>query len=353
MAMDPDVSALTGYAGTYEKKLFSTLVNELNAQSDGVVVPNVKFQMNMSKLTVQKGAKPYSNDFTGSTADLTYAKRVLEVETGKRELQIDVEEYRNTYLSEVMATGINPKDLPFPAYTWDQVMKKLAAEINDDTAYLGVGQSGITTWATGSTYAVGDKVRFGNDYYICTSATSTGQSPLTNLSKWGGAPANARMIAKGWGTILAKELTDGNISATSIGSIASDTAKAQFDELARAMSPAYQKAGFNIYCSVDNAWKYNDDFENKVGKYVQINKNGYATLSGFGERVQIIPATWMGNSGRLIATPRENLIMATDAMSDLSKINIFPSDWTIKAGIAFRVGFNFRDLGAMKVSDVA
>jgi hypothetical protein len=349
--MDHNVAALTVYPGTYEKKLFSTLINALKASLHATIVPGVKYKMNMTKLKVQAGAKPYSNDFTGSTSDLTYTPRVLEVETGKRELQIDVEEFRTTYLSEVMSAGVDPKDLPFAAYVWTEVMKALAAEINDSTAYLGVGQSGVTTWASGTAYAVGDKVRFGNDYFICNTITTAGQSPTTHAAKW--TAANAKMIAKGWGTIIAEEITGGGLTVTSIGSIADSTAKAQFDDFARAMDPAYQEAGFNIYCSVNNAWKYNDDYEDKVGKYVQLNKNGFATLSGFGDRVQVIPATWMGNSGRLIATPKENLLMGVDALSDLNKINVFPSDWTIKVGMAFRIGFQFRDLAAMKISDVA
>lgn len=354
MAMDPNVSALTGYVGTYEKRLFATMINELKAITHGTLLPGIKFMQTLTKLTVLAGAKPYSSDFSGSTGDLVYTPRVLTVETGKRELQIDVEEYTSTWMSEVITAGVDPNKLPLAQFVWDRVMKALAAEINDTTAYLGVGQSGVTTWDAGTAYAVGDKVRFGNDYYICSTITTAGQSPTTHLAKWGGANANAKMIAKGWGTIIADEITGGGLVVTSIGSIVTSTAKAQFDSMARAMPIPYQEAGFNIYCSYANYFKYMDDYEDKVGKYTSENKDGITYLSGFGNRIKIIPATWMGTSGRLIATPQENLIVGVDALSDMNNIRIFDQvDWTIRAGIAFRIGFQLRDLGAMKISDVA
>ncbi len=350
--MEPNVAALSGYVGKYEKKLFSTLVKTLSAAIMMMVMPDIKSKLRLTKLRVLNGAKPYSVDFSGSDADLVYSQRDLEVNTGKRELQIDVEQFRQTWLSELQAKGVNPTDLPLAAYVWDQVFKNLAADIETNTVYLGLGPSGIADYNAASTYSAGAKIRFQNNYYLCVSSTTAGQSPSTHAAKW--QLANSRFLAKGIGTIIAEEITAGNLSPVSIGSIAASTAKAQFDSFARSMPAEYQAAGFNIYCSRDNWWKFNDDYEDKVGKFVQLNAEGYSLLSGFGDRVKIIPANWMGNSGRLIATPMENLLMGVDSMSDMNNVRIFaPTDWSIKAGIAFRLGFQIRDLDAIKVSDVA
>ncbi|MNF00557.1 hypothetical protein D3C80_1994010 [compost metagenome] len=59
----------------------------------------------------------------------------------------------------------------------------------------------------------------------------------------------------------------------------------------------------------------------------------------------------MNTSSRLITTPKENLLLGCDLLSDLNKINTVPALWTMQVGIAFGIGFQIRDLEAIKVND--
>src|SRR5688572_11906406 len=191
----PDITAIANYAGKYEQRLFSTLVNELDVAKDVTVLPGIKGKYKMTKLRIKNGARPYSPAFQGANNDLQeYTGRDLEVFLGKIEDLLDPEKYRNTWLSEVMQLGVNTEgkapDIPFAEYIWAQYMKTLAAEINDSTAYLGVRNAAGTT---------------------------------------------AVAISNGFGTIIASEITATNLTPVAIGAIAAGTAYAQFTEMWRSL----------------------------------------------------------------------------------------------------------------------
>jgi hypothetical protein len=72
------------------------------------------------------------------------------------------------------------------------------------------------------------------------------------------------------------------------------------------------------------------------------------------------PATWLGDSRRLIAEPLlpgtgmgMNLVMGTDLLSDGNDINTIPDVHTIKAGITVDLGFQIQDLDALRLGDQA
>lgn len=306
--MDPNISALAAYPGTFEKKLFSTLYNSLDLVSDCTLITGVKNKLNMTKLTVGAGVKPYSPTFAVADDDLVYTGRALEVNLAKRELLIEPLKYRTTWMSEVMRPGVNPDDIPFAEYVWSEVMKNIAKEVNDGT-YLGV---------------------------------------------YNGAGTGVADIATGFGTLIADAITAADLTAVATGAITNINAVSKFEQMMKAMPVAYRRAGFNLYCSYDTADKYNEDYREKYKKYVEMNENGYFYIDNTQRKVQIVPATWMGASQRIIATPKENLLVGTDEVADWNqRITTAPDIWTLKAGIAFALGFQIRDFAAMKVNDQA
>lgn len=307
--MDPNISALAAYPGQYEKKLFSTLYNGLDVANDCTLVTGVKNKHQLTKLTVGAGVRPYSPTFSVSDDDLEYTGRTLEVNLAKRELQIEPLKYRSTWMSEVMRPGVNPDDIPFAQYVWEQVFGRIAQEVNDNAAYSG-------------TY----------------NASGT----------------NAAAIATGFGTLIANAITATTVTPVSTGAISSTNAVAAVEQMAKAMPVAYRRAGFNVYVSFNVFDKYQEDYREKYKKYTELNENGHIHIDTFGRRVALVPATWMGNSQRIICTPKENLLVGTDEMSDWSdRITTAPDIWTLKAGIAFAIGFQIRDLDALRVNDQA
>lgn len=307
--MDPNISALSAYPGKYEKSLFSTLYNGLDVVKDTTLVTGVKNKLKMTKLTVGAGVKPYSPTFAVSDEDLVYTGRDLEVNLAKRELLIEPLKYRTTWMSEVMKPGTDPMDIPFAQYVWEQVMARIAQEVNDNAIYSGV---------------------------------------------YNGAGTAAADIVTGFGTLIAAEITATNLTPVVTGAITNVNAVSKLELMMKAMPVAYRNKGFNLYVSYDVADKYNEDYREKYKKYVEMNENGYYYIDNTNRKVQIIPATWMGASQRVIATPKENLLVGTDEMADWTgRITTAPDIWTLKAGIAFEIGCQIRDLGAIKVNDQA
>jgi hypothetical protein len=306
MPNSPDISALSAYAGTYEQALFSTLVNGMDAANDLTVYPNVKDTIKLTKLTAGGGARPYRPQHDPNEDALAYTGRDLSVKIGKLDLLVEPLKYTNTWMSQAMGAGTNNNDIPFAQYTWEQVMKELAEEINDNTVWAGTHNANGT---------------------------------------------EAVDIATGLGTLIEAEIEYETLEPVTTGAITNENAVAKFELMMKAMPVAYRNRGFSIYCSYSSFDKYQEDYREKFKKYVEMNEAGQYTLDATSRRVNIVPCSWMGTSSRLVATPKENLLLGTDLLSDFNKINTVQDVWTIKAGIAFKIGFQIRDLAALRVND--
>jgi hypothetical protein len=358
-----DVSALAAFPGEYEQELFSTLINSMDIANDVTVIPNVKKKLNLTKLRVKKGARPYSGTHEPDTGDLVYTPRVLEVKVGKRDLLIDPEDYRATWMaSQVKGSGASKKTIPFEQYVWAEVMKSLGAEINDEVAYFGLDLSSltVTAYSGAATYTANTSyVTFSSGagaptkWYKCIVNTAAGESPVSAPNKW--KDITAIVIAKGLGTIIAEEILAGNISVTATGAITDGaTAKTAFKKLFRAQSDAYKKAGVVIFCSYTD-YEFLLDGLSENTKYTKedASPSGDLYLPETGRKCTIKPVTWMNGSRRLICTPKENLIMGTDLLSDMNDIKVVEDVYTLKTGIKFVIGWQIRDLAAIKVGDQA
>ena len=357
MANTPNVTAIQNYAGKYERKLISTLVSGLDFMADTTGRFNLKEPLNLTKLLVADGARPYSSSVDVSPDDLKYTGRTLSVKLGKRDIEIEPAKYIDTWQSEVLSGAIDDKKIPMEKFVWQKVIESIQAELNDKTAYFGFDSSNATAYSGAATYAAGDYITYTvgttTDYYKCLSTTVAGEDPVGTPAKW--QKVNAEAIAEGWGTIIADLLTAGTITAISTGTIdnAAVYAYEQFKKMWRSLPVPYRKKGAVIYCSYNN-WDYLfDDFENKIGKYTDTDQDGNFYLKGTGRRCRLIPATWMGTSGRLICTPKENMLFGTNVLSDLNKINTVEQLHTLQATVKFFLGFEIRDPEAIRVNDVA
>jgi hypothetical protein len=352
----PNISALAAYAGKNEQKLFSTLFNKFDALNDLTLFQDIKVATQMTKLKAGKGARPGSKTFQSSGQDLVYSGTTLTPTWGKRDLSISPTDYNSTWMAEIKSRGVNPKEIPFAAYVWNQVMIELAAELNDNTIYFGFDKADASAYSSGSTYAVGDYITFDtpstglSDYYKCLAITTTGQSPVTHPAKW--QMVNAEAICIGFGKRISDGVDNGDTTPVSTGAVDNTDAYAQFTEMFRSMPVAYRKSGICIFASFNSTDALADDFENKVTKYTEVDQaTGKIYLSKTSRMCEIVPATWMGESGRLIATPKSNLVIGTDAVSDLNKIVTLEGLRQIDAAIDYSLGTVVRDWEAIRVND--
>ncbi|MEJ0030926.1 MAG: hypothetical protein WDO15_11375 [Bacteroidota bacterium] len=373
---DVDVTAITSYAANNQAQLISSLINGLDIAQDIMVMPNVKNKIPMPKLTIGKGFRPYSGTQEFKSGGIKYADRFLEVKVGKRELQIDPEDFRGTYLAWLNSpgSGANKQDIPFAEYMWAQVIKQLAAEMNDETAYKGFDGSATADFNPASTYTAASaaKVRFASttnnpnaikDWWMCIADTSAAQTPDTHPAKW--QNVTARAVAPGIESYILTEISGSNISPVATGAITgtSGVALTAFTKLYRAYQAAYKNNGIITSCSYTDYEFLLDDLLSVYAKYTKSDLSAmpFVVLPNTNGKGIVKPATWLGSSRRLIAGPSVpgdpngrhlNLWMGTDQLSDANEIKVSTAElWKINGGIKAALGFNIQDVVGIKVGD--
>ena len=344
-----DISNLAAYAGDYQESLFSDLYNELDAINDLNFWPGVKNTIKMTKLNIRHGAKPYTGNFRPKTGDLQYTGVDLVMQEWQRDLVIKPSDYRQTFMAANRGRGENPnnKNIPFADYVWGQVIKSLAAGINDRTVYFGIGKAAFGAFNPATAYTVGSKVAFTSPvdgevaYFNVNTATQAGQTPVTNPEKFDDWNLEAIMV--GFGAIFAALVTlgksNGGLDPLVTGAITDQSdAYAIQQELWRSLPIAVQNRGGCILQSYQDMWLLNDSFEDKVSKYTEVdNSTGLIYLAGTNRKCLIKPATFMTGSRRLIAGPMGadcEMIIGTDELSDLNTIATEEHNYTLDAGLS-------------------
>lgn len=306
-----DTTGLIAYGGQFEKKLILSLLMGMTAATDLTLDQNIKGKKNLTKLTTDSIMKPYSSTFTATDSSIGYSGRSLQTEIGKGELLIDVMEYRNTWLEQNMPAGVPKADLnviPFAADTWNQVMLKAAEDLNLNTVWNGVHNPAGTTAAD---------------------------------------------IANGLNTILKAEILGGKLVANVTGLITAANAVDQVEYMYKRHPTRHRGLEMNAYVSYGTYDKYCENHRARFGgntDYTGFSAKPIAQSEG---KCFLKPVLWMGDSQRIMVTPKANLMMGTDRLSDLNQVRAVADVWTIKAGIALALGFQVRDLEAIQVNDQA
>jgi hypothetical protein len=356
MANDPDVTALGSYSGAYEKKLMKRFLNKLAVENEAVAAyPGIKNKTTMTKIVVRKGAKPYTG-IHKAKSDIVYTPRVIEVLDCQRDLTIEPKKYRNTYMGEMRGRGENSKNMviPFAQFVNETVIDELAAEINNEAIYHGVGKAGFTAYAALTVYNPGDKIIYTQDgevrYFECVTLTVAGQNPDTHPAKWMWAGAKALFV--GFGKLLADEITAGTVVPVVTGATTSSNAYANFTAVWRDLPDEIKNSGGVILCSYNNYELLLDDYENKIKKNFE-EVDGIVYLAKTNRKCVIVPWTAMSGSNRLIATAPKNFIVGTDDLSDMNTIKTIEAMYHLDMGITWVMGTQIRDVEAIAVNDQA
>lgn len=362
-----DVSAITQYATANMKPLISTLVNGLDIAKDITVMQNVKNKADMPKLAISKGFKPYTGTFASEDSTAVYTNRQLSLSVGQRDMLIDPEDYRNSFLAQFAAPGASPDNIqaqvPFKQFLFDQVIKKLSAEINDMTAYFGFDKTTATAWGAGSTYAVGDIVTYTQNsvskYFECLAITTAAQSPDTHPAKWNDVSAGA--VAPGIKSFVSSITGTNAVTTGAISSSATGLAAALV--LYRAIPAAYRNENMVMHVSFTDFDYIVSGLLETYGKYTMddINTMGGVFLPMAAKKCLIKPASWLGTSRRMLleqANPADNwrglnLHMGTDLTSDINQIKVLERAYKLELAIKFGIGFQVADLSAIWKNDQA
>jgi hypothetical protein len=369
LGVDPNVSGVTAYADEHKRDLIATLVNGLDIAQDITVIPNVKNKIALPKLSVGNGFRPYSSTTEFKNDQVVIADRYLEVALGKREVLLDVKELQGKHLAWRTSPGSraakNFNDLDFAPFVWQEIIRGVQREINDETAYFGFDKSTAVAYSEAATYTNNSIVTFTvngvSEYFqnISGSTTTAGQDPIDTPAKW--RNVTARAVAPGLKSFIDAAIA-GGFSVTTTGVINSGaTAVAAFKKLFRDMPVPYKNAGVIIHCSFTD-FEFLLDGQLDVYKYTvaDVSTSPGVQLYGTGGKCFVKPASWLGTSRRLIAEPMvpgtmmgANLVMGTDLLSDANDIKMNENLWTMEAGISLAMGFQISDLSALRLGDQA
>lgn len=310
-----DISKIQQYLGENNEDLLRLAYGTMECWDQVTVLPDVKNKIRLTTLSVDKMVKPFVADFSPTANVIKFEPREIGVQTAKADLQLVPNDFRQTYLAQFIGSkgvGRTPQDLPFEKAIWEDVFSRFGEEVNDDTAYLGVHNASGTA---------------------------------------------AVDVADGWGTILAANIynastnADGIITPITTGALTATTAYAQLKALARSIPVKYRtpKWALKFYMSHATYESYLDNLDslgvNSGRGNDPITGDNTIWLRGYKGIIELVPNTWMGDSGRIIATPKSNIILAADAVQqDLATMNFIPDVWSFKVGIACAIGFDFRYL---------
>lgn len=304
--------ALLNYGASNSKELFMLAYQSMDVWNDVTVIPNVKHNTRLTTLMIDNIVKPFKPEFEPTVDAIIFTPRIVGVDVAKADLRVVPEEYRQTYLAEFTPKGVGrtPHDLPFEKFVWESVMAKFGQELNDVTAYFGVKNPAGTTAAD---------------------------------------------VTDGFGTILAEMITDTVLTPVSTGAITSTNAVAQLKMMYRNIPAQYRRPNFGLkaYMSYSTYEAYLDNLDTLSVNTGRGLDTGTKWLRGAEGIMEIKPVSWMGDSGRVIMTPKSNIILASDAVEqDLAKLNVDQGVWHADVGIACALGFNFRYPGLIWTNEV-
>jgi len=322
MAALTDISAISGYAGKYYQNIIRKILVKLNIATDVTLLRNVTAPRQLWGFNVTEGLRPLdSNVEDTAKGNGEFYKRDIVPEIAMRIIKIIPEELRDTFFSEVLSE--NAKDLPseFAVYFWNQIAETVAAEINNN-AYFGISAKSVAAFNPATVYTAGQKVRYttteGQEYFEAVSTTTAGDTPISAPAKW--KNINNKCLAKGFGTIIAEEITAGKLTnVTTTGLITSTNALDQIDGAMWAAVPDEVKdAGITFLMS-------RATYDKRVKKLRTLKESGSTFSDSEFEnskteiidsegRGKIKPVTWMKGSNRVIWTIDKNMVMGTNQL---------------------------------------
>lgn len=368
-----DTSGLTAYTGKNYRKIITDMINMLDFVNDIFVHSNVKNKVRLTKFSVADGIRPFSSDEETKANNLTYSDHFLTVNAAKREIPIDPEEYRETYLSEFLlpgsaATQTPSATVPFWPWTLSKINEKIAQEVNDKTAFFGFDLSDATAINVGSGHAVDDYIYFTVDgiteYFKCIATTADGETPVTHPAKWQNVTAEA--ICVGVGTLLNGYIDSSDITEQAIGALTTPAeAIAGAKELHRSHSTSMKKGHIVQLMSFTDFELLMDGIDDiaKYAVYDQTRKEkvNHLVIPGTFGKGLAKPCSWFGSSRRIISGKGEmsqgnlklnNIHFGTDLLNDMKSVKVRDTNlWKTILGYKWLMGFEIENLNDLRVND--
>ena len=291
--------AQQAYVREYADQLFGRLFYGFQTAQLATIHEGIKGEKLITEWSVGSNlARRWAKSFDPTTVG-EFKPVTLKTVLNKVDFSIVPTEYESSYLGQFRKKGQDMRDWPFQAYIMDETMKVLNQEFE------------VACWqgAEEASPSAGDYLRQTFDGYL---------------------------------TLIAKAITAGDITPVATGAITSSNAVAKFRDLWAAVDPVYKTAGVDIFVpyALYDAYRINYKDTYKIDPaYVEITSAGYRGIAyelGNGNAT-IIPVHGMGSSGRVVITPRSNLVLGIDSPSDVM-FNVKEEIRELRLWMDFRMG---------------
>lgn len=305
-----DITKLQQYCEEYKKDLIMLAVTSASEMMQHFnVIPGIKDKYTLTTLEMKKLLKPYKKDWSPDDEKAALVPRTLRVEIGQVELEEEPLKYRKTYLGHLMRTGVNPDDHPFEKDFLESIVRQVGADINDELVFFG------------------ERDPDGSD------------------------PAS---VNDGFFKIIEDAITANELTPITIGAIDSTNAVAKLKLFYRSIPKAYRRKDVNMYMSYDKYDAYCDNYQAENGALPYNTRYEKLTLEGSGGRCTLVPLSAMGDSERIIISPRENMCIGVDLESDQEDVQITKGINPKVVGffLALAFGVQIASLRAVWVNDV-
>jgi len=348
-----DVTLIAGYAGEFEQALIRRAMLGLDVAQDTMLKEMVKDKYTLTKLLVNGQIEPYSGVFQNEDGDLEYEPRTFTTGVLQRDITLDPEDYRDTWMQKEISSNAKDLKIPFAQFVLDTIIAANFEQLNTMTAWGGVGKAAATwpLWAVGTVYTAGQRVRYvvGSKtyYYKANQTTTAGDLPTT--AKFD--RVNPEAITIGFQKQIADALTAGSTTAFATGALDKTTAYDAQVALFRSLPKAIQAKGAIIYQSFTDYDALVDNIETSVTKNFEII-DGVAYLPKTDRKCIVKRCSWI-NSRRLIASADQNLVTIMDMRNDHFQLKPVEKEYTTNLALKATIGFGIRDLDALKVSNQA
>ena len=311
--------AFQAYVRQYSEQLFTKLFYGFKTGQLAMPFEGVKGELILSEVQIKDNLiRRWAKAFD-PVAAAEFVPTTLKTHLNKVDLSVVPQEYEASYLGMMRQKGQNPRDWPFEAYILDKILKKMNQEME------------YAFWQ--------------GDEAASPASTDYLRETFDGILK-----------------IVADAITATTITPVTTGAISSTNALAKFFDLWQQVGEAYKEGGTDFFCSYAIYDMYRKNYKTEYGanpiETPVINNAGYE-VNGLryeygGGNSFIIPTAGMTGSGRVIVTPRENLVYGVDDPSDV-QFNFETNVRELQMWADFRMGVQLlqaRD-GIIVVNDQA
>lgn len=297
-----DVASYLAYVQDYRDDLVIRAFYAPKTLGVATAREGIKGKETLTRLKFVTGkAVAWKSDFVAATGAVTFHPRTLEVAAIKRDLSFTPQDFESTYLGRFRQRGQNAgQDLPFEAFILGAILDGHAEEL-DTALWQGVEAGSITPGTT------------------AMASCFDGFLEIIKDEITGGGIAGAQVIPTPGGAITTTNIVE------------------LLESMWMALGNGYKEMPVDVYLSWENFQRYQQGYRETYGFNFSNTERSRVSLD-FSMQANLIPMPGMGTSDRIVMTPRGNLNVGYDGLSDDKMFQFEQSKRQMDFWMDFKVG---------------